>query len=154
MPGSPVAMPRTKSFYNSTTKKMHHYYKNDKVVSDYKHRIQWRAQQLFPKPLLTTVSLDVVVLLPRPKGMMWKKREMPRVPHGKRPDADNIGKTIADCLTGIVYLDDGQVSTLIVRKRYHAGNEGPQTIIRIEDDNGDEPIKKDIVATGQGTGTQ
>jgi len=154
VPGTPIAMPRSKGFYNKNTGKMHHYYKNEKVVMEYKHKIQWRAQQLFPKPLLTTVSLEVIVLLPRPKAMMWKKREMPRVPHGKKPDADNIGKTVADSLTGIVYLDDGQVSILTVKKRYHAGDEGPQTIIKIEEDNGVEIPKKNDVATCQDTGTQ
>jgi Holliday junction resolvase RusA-like endonuclease len=150
VPGTPIAMPRSKGFYNKNTGKMHHYYKNEKVVMDYKHRIQWRAQQLFPKPLLTPISLEIEVMLPRPKGMMWKKREMPRIPHGKRPDIDNLAKAIFDSLTGVVYLDDGQISTLVISKKYHAGDEGPQTVIRIEEDTG---VKKVGVTAGEGTGT-
>ena len=36
-------------------------------------------------------------------------------------------------LNGIAYLDDGQITELHVWKEYHAGDEGPKTIIRIED---------------------
>jgi Holliday junction resolvase RusA-like endonuclease len=35
-----------------------------------------------------------------------------------RPDADNIAKLIADAINTIVYVDDSQVATLFVEKRY------------------------------------
>ncbi len=39
-------------------------------------------------------------------------------PHDKKPDCDNIAKAVLDALNGIVFLDDKQVTELIVRKRY------------------------------------
>lgn len=35
-----------------------------------------------------------------------------------KPDLDNIAKTILDALNGIAYLDDKQITTLIVKKKY------------------------------------
>ena len=36
----------------------------------------------------------------------------------KRPDADNLAKILADAMNKIVYVDDAQVASLIVQKRY------------------------------------
>ena len=36
----------------------------------------------------------------------------------KKPDADNIGKSILDSLNNIAYVDDSQVANLTVSKRY------------------------------------
>jgi Holliday junction resolvase RusA-like endonuclease len=36
----------------------------------------------------------------------------------KKPDYDNIGKTISDALNGIAYRDDAQITDAVVRKRY------------------------------------
>lgn len=36
----------------------------------------------------------------------------------KRPDADNLAKILADAMNKIVYVDDAQVSSLIVQKKY------------------------------------
>ena len=74
-------------------------------------------------------------MLFRSQAMLWKKREMPRVPCAKRPDADNLIKTVEDSLNGIAYIDDGQIAELHVWKNYHAGDDGPKTIIKIEEIN-------------------
>ena len=36
----------------------------------------------------------------------------------KKPDCDNIAKTILDALNGIAYHDDSQIVTLVVEKWY------------------------------------
>ena len=36
----------------------------------------------------------------------------------KKPDVDNIGKSILDSLNGIAYQDDSQVSEVHVSKKY------------------------------------
>lgn len=46
----------------------------------------------------------------------------------KKPDADNIIKTIADSLNGIAYHDDSQIVYVEARKRY---GEQPQTIVTL-----------------------
>ena len=35
-----------------------------------------------------------------------------------KPDADNLGKIVADSLNSLAYADDAQVASLIVQKRY------------------------------------
>jgi len=133
--GAPVAKPRAKGFYNKTTGHMHHYYKNSGELKSYEQFIKVKASELFNKPMAGPVCLSVHFLMPRPQALMWKKREMPRVPNPHRPDIDNCIKTIEDALNGIAYLDDGQITELHVWKQYHAGDEGPLTVIRVEEDN-------------------
>lgn len=38
--------------------------------------------------------------------------------HIKRPDVDNLIKSVADALNGIAYNDDAQIVSIIARKRY------------------------------------
>jgi Holliday junction resolvase RusA-like endonuclease len=133
IPGVPIAKPRAKGFYNKNTGRMHHYYKNDKTLSSFEQLIKIKAEELFIKPLAGPICLSVQFLMPRPKVMIWKTKEMPRVPCAKRPDADNLIKTIEDSLNNIAYFDDAQIAELHVWKNYHSGDEGPKTIIRIEE---------------------
>ena len=52
----------------------------------------------------------------------------------RRPDGDNIAKTVKDALNGIAYHDDGQVSDLVVRKRWCArGDERLVITVRYHD---------------------
>lgn len=37
----------------------------------------------------------------------------------KQVDVDNLAKSVLDCLTGVVYEDDSQISSLIVQKSDH-----------------------------------
>ena len=131
IPGAPVAKPRAKGYFNQKTGHLHHYYKNDKELKGFEQMIRLKAEEHFPKPLTGPVFLSAQFLLPRPKNMMWKTKPMPRVPCPKRPDGDNLVKTLKDALNGVAYLDDGQVTELHVWKDYHAGDEGPKTIIEI-----------------------
>lgn len=130
--GAPVAKPRAKGFYNKTTGRMHHYYKNDKELKSFEQFIKVKASELFEKPMQGPICLSVHFLMPRPQNLMWKTKPMPRVPCTKRPDSSNLLKTIEDSLNGIAYLDDAQIAELHVWREYHAGDEGPKTVIRIE----------------------
>lgn len=47
-----------------------------------------------------------------------KKRRADLVWYDKKPDADNIAKSVLDALQGIAYDDDKQVVALIVYKQY------------------------------------
>lgn len=47
-----------------------------------------------------------------------KQRELIGEPYNKKPDIDNIAKSILDGLNGIAYNDDNQVTELILHKRY------------------------------------
>ena len=47
-----------------------------------------------------------------------KKRRAAAEWRTSKPDADNIGKGVSDACNGIVFVDDSQVASLIVQKKY------------------------------------
>jgi len=49
----------------------------------------------------------------------------------KKPDIDKLARAVLDGLTGIGYLDDAQVSTLHVTKRYTVDDEWPGAHIHL-----------------------
>jgi Holliday junction resolvase RusA-like endonuclease len=50
--------------------------------------------------------------------LMSKLADARLVQHTTKPDADNIAKLVKDSLSGILYVDDKQVSILHVSKKY------------------------------------
>lgn len=49
----------------------------------------------------------------------------------KKPDADNLGKSPLDAISGYAYADDNQISDLRIRKRYSLN---PRVEISIKED--------------------
>lgn len=129
--GTPVAKPRPRGF---KTKSGNIGFYTPKKGKRFENLIRERAEQIFKKPLTGAIKLVVLFLLPRPKRLIWKTKPMPREPCPHRPDADNLVKSCVDGLNSVAFLDDAQVTVLHVFKRYHAGDEGPKTIISIEED--------------------
>lgn len=92
---------------------------------DWKHTIQGqliadRPQAPLSGPLM--ISLDFA--MPKPKGaskkqLMW---------HVKKPDVDNLAKSVKDAMKGIVFEDDSQVVRLEVKKAYA---DSPGVLIRV-----------------------
>ena len=75
------------------------------------------------EPLTCPVELRIDAYMPIPESWPKSKKAaalaeviLPTV----KPDADNIGKSIADALNGVAYLDDKQITSLVVKKRYGA----------------------------------
>jgi len=68
-------------------------------------------------PLTGPVELSVRVTDIVPQSWSRARREGAQW-ITKRPDADNLAKILADAMNKIVYVDDAQVASLIVQKRY------------------------------------
>lgn len=89
---------------------------------DYKQYVRLAAADHKPENLLEgELELTVDVYRPIPKSMPKYKREM--AIEGKlrpitKPDVDNYVKGIKDGLSGIIWQDDKQVVSLVVRKWY------------------------------------
>lgn len=83
--------------------------------------LQGRKAMAGRDPLQGPLALDLVAVVSVPTS--WTKKRRAAALAGmewpaKKPDADNVAKTIADGLNGIVYSDDAQVVDLRVVKRY------------------------------------
>ena len=89
------------------------------------------------KPLIGPLSICVEAWMPIPAS--WSRRQFDRAVAGAilpatKPDSDNILKIIGDGCNGVVWHDDRQLSTVIIRKRY---GPKPGLVIRIEEEDAD-----------------
>jgi len=132
--GTPIAKPRprgarTKSgkiiFYTPTKGKR------------FENIVREHAEKKCKQPVSCAIKMTILFLMPRPQRLIWKTRPMPRMPCDKKPDYDNLAKSATDGLNGVAFYDDAQITDCHIRKRYHAGDEGPKTIITLEEDLGE-----------------
>ena len=127
IPGKPVAQGRPRfyrrgKFVVATDPKASKVYKADIQYLAQKHKEDNNISELLDGPL----GLDVMAYFPCPKSRWRKTKPRTEEHHAKRPDADNIAKSIKDGLTGVFYHDDSQISELIIRKRIAAQGEAPR----------------------------
>lgn len=73
------------------------------------------------------IRLDAIFYLSRPKSLK-KSIKLP----AKRPDWDNLGKTLSDSCEGFLYGNDSQITTVTIRKRYGIP---PRIEFTLEEDN-------------------
>ena len=92
-------------------------------TKDYEEYIQQNFKVKYPNHdmLEGRISIEIVAFLEIPKNTSKKKSiEMlnGNVSPTKKPDIDNIAKSILDALNKFVFKDDNQVTRLIVEKKY------------------------------------
>lgn len=119
IPGVPVGKGRPKfSTFGGYPKA----YTPIKTVN-YENLVKIAFQQTGEQPFEreTQLRADITAFFPIPKSVSKKKREeMNRglLMHTKKPDCDNIAKSILDALNGLAYYDDSQICELSVYKMY------------------------------------
>ena len=131
----PIAQPRQRTTIHTTRDGKiftGNYTPANHPVRQFKADVRAAVSRVLSAPLEGPVALRVVFVLPRPKRLIWKRREMPRVPHTSRPDLDNLVKSTKDALNGLAWRDDSQVVELSAGKCYASGNELPGVEIAIE----------------------
>ena len=70
--------------------------------------------------------MSLTFLFPRPIGKQWTTKPMPREWKAKKPDVDNLVKSVLDALNGLAFQDDAQIVQLgMVQKLICAGDETP-----------------------------
>lgn len=78
------------------------------------------------------VAVDIVAWLPIPQS--WSKQKQHLAldgiihPTTRGNDCDNLAKSVLDAMTGIIYKDDSQVTSLHVSKRY---SDKPRTSVLV-----------------------
>jgi Holliday junction resolvase RusA-like endonuclease len=73
------------------------------------------------QPFLCPVELELVFTLPIPLSWSGKRTQAAingQIAHTKKPDLDNLEKSVKDGLNGVAWNDDRQVISCSKRKRY------------------------------------
>lgn len=94
-------------------------------TAKYERSVACAYQLSYPKaePLTGPVEVRISAYMPIPESWPKSKKAAALAEVIKptvKPDTDNIGKAIADSLNGVAYLDDKQITTMIVKKCYGA----------------------------------
>ena len=75
------------------------------------------------EPLETPLTVFLHFTLPIPASASKKVKEaLLNTPHTKKPDIDNLCKSVLDGMAGIIFQNDGQIASLHATKKY--GNTG------------------------------
>lgn len=96
------------------------------LLRPWQEAIAGEAARACSRPLEGPIVLDLGFLMPRPKTHFRtgahadELRLDAPIAHAHRPDLDKLARAVLDALTGIAYLDDGQVAELAARKVYGA----------------------------------
>jgi len=123
VPAVPVAQPRPKA-----TRRGNHaaVYNPKGPVDVFKATVRLAASEAYQgAPLECPLGVSLTFVFPRTNGQVWKRKPMPRLWHGKKPDRDNLDKAVLDSLTGILWRDDAQVCDGRIRKLIASGDEQP-----------------------------
>ena len=131
----PIAQPRQKhrAFMSGGHMRTGNYTPAKHPVNAFKASCRKAANAAYSgAPLEGPIGLTLVFVLPRPQGMIWKRRQMPRVRHTKKPDADNLAKSLKDSLSKLTWGDDSQVCYLSIEKWIASGDEQPHVEVVIE----------------------
>ena len=132
IPTIPVAQPRQR--HANMGGHIRNYIPTDHPVVAFKAAAQMAAAGAYQgEPLDHPLRVDLVFVMPRPKSMCWKRRPMPRAPFGKKPDRDNLEKSLYDALNGLLWRDDSLICDGRVQKVYAAGDEQPHVEIVIRE---------------------
>lgn len=98
----------------------------------WRHAINDEARQRWVKaPLIGPIGVALVFAIQPPKTMTRAKRAAGPV-GAHSGDIDKLTRAVLDALTGVVYLDDSQVTLLVAEKRW-ATDVGPGARIAIQE---------------------
>ena len=133
-PGVPIAQPRQRQRVINVGGRMMaaNYTPAKSPVADFKSALKYAASQVVDGPPLTgPLRVNITFVFPRPSAIIWKTKPMPRLPHTKKPDIDNLTKSCLDALNNIVWRDDAQVHSGEFRKVIAAGDEAPHVSVEV-----------------------
>ncbi|MBU9711088.1 RusA family crossover junction endodeoxyribonuclease [Evansella tamaricis] len=133
--GEPVAQGRPRTGKSFTGKTVVY---DPKKSRNYKQYVRLVALEHRPKNLLESeLELVIDVFRKIPKSMPKYKQELAiegKLRPTTKPDVDNYAKGIKDGLSGIIWNDDKQVVSLLVRKWYSSTPRVEVKVIEIEEE--------------------
>lgn len=95
----------------------------DKKTVSYEALASFEAHQAMAgrPPLSGAMHVTILIDMEPPQSASKKKRAQMlegAIPALKKPDVDNVTKSIFDACSKIVFIDDVQVTKLLIEKRY------------------------------------
>mgnify|MGYP001617364767 CR=1 FL=1 len=134
VPCVPIAQPRQRHravTANGRTFVANYTPKKD-PVNAFKAAIRDACKKVYNGPPLDgPIRVALTFIMPRPKGLYWKTKAMPRRWHETRPDFDNLTKAACDALSTQAWRDDAQICDVHIRKLIAAGDEAPHALIEV-----------------------
>ena len=140
VPAIPVAQPRARAstiggrarMHQVTTIKQADGKRKSHPIVAFKATVRLAFEEAYKGPPLDgPLRCDAVFVLPRTQAQIWKKKPMPRIPHQKKPDRDNLDKALMDALKGLAWVDDCQVCQGEIQKWIASGDEQPHVEVAI-----------------------
>jgi Holliday junction resolvase RusA-like endonuclease len=115
VPGLPIAQPRHRvGVFRGHART---YLPASHPVNAFKALVQLKAAEVMKGAMMDgPVRMELAYFFPRPASMTKKRGNNQLVACVKKPDCDNLAKSVADALNGIAYKDDAQIAELYVRK--------------------------------------
>ena len=112
VPGEPIGKGRPR-FYNGRAV-------TPEKTRVYEENVAIHARVATKEIMSGSVGIYICAFFGVPKSASKKKKEelVDRIYVEKKPDADNIAKTIMDAMNGICFEDDSQIADLRVVKVY------------------------------------
>lgn len=134
VPGLPIAQPRQRHRVVTSGGRTFasNYTPKTAPVNSFKAAVRLACAAAHTgQPLEGPLVLTVVFVFPRPSALRWKSREMPRQYHAKKPDVDNLVKSLKDALKSLAWSDDSQVAIVRASKLIASGDEQSRTMVEI-----------------------
>lgn len=128
VPSVPVAQPRQRSRVVAAHGRTftQNYTPTNSPVNAFKAAVQMAASAEYKGPPLEyPICIYLTFILPRPKSITKKRGDNPRVWCAKKPDFDNLAKSVTDALTGILWRDDSQLVSVHIHKMIANAKESP-----------------------------
>jgi Holliday junction resolvase RusA-like endonuclease len=144
--GNPVPQPRQRLGLKYIGGKLRpaNYTPKDDPVNTWKNMIRLVARQAHDGDILTgPIQCELTCVFPRPKFMQRKTIATPRVFHAKKPDIDNLQKSVFDALNGYLWKDDSQISQVTASKFIASGDELPHLRFVARCIGGDGTVQSD-----------
>lgn len=126
IPGEPVAKGRPRVG-------RHHTYTPQKTVNHEEYvKLMWMQQHGNKEPSVGPLNAVITFNFEPPKSYTKTKRKsaIEGVWHVKKPDIDNLIKTVTDALNGLAYKDDSQIVSMQIFKQYAGKSE---TVIKLRE---------------------
>ncbi len=119
VPGLPVAQPRQRTRVVAAAGRTfsQNYTPAKHPVNEFKAAIRLACAAAHQgEPLAGPLAMTARFVFPRPKSMTRKSGNL-GLWKASKPDWDNVGKALADALTGLLWADDAQLAIVTIHKR-------------------------------------